>query len=64
LLTPVSLAADRKIAALLPHGPLTQAQMLRLQMQLAQYPASERVQLSAALARSINNGRVQIASTP
>lgn len=62
--SPEALAADRKIAALLPHGPLTQAHMLQLQMQLAQYPASERVQLSAALARAINNGQVQIASAP
>ncbi|MCC7248508.1 MAG: hypothetical protein IT473_07790 [Lysobacter sp.] len=62
--SPEATAADRKIAALLPRGPMTQAQLFELQSQLAQYNGDERVQLSAALARAINNGRVQIASAP
>ena len=61
---PEALAADRKIAALLPNGPLTQEELFQFQTQLAHYPSSERAQLSAALARAINNGRVQIAATP
>lgn len=62
--SPEALAADRKIAALLPNAPMTQAQLFELQSRLAQYPMNERIQLSAALARAINNGRVQISSTP
>lgn len=57
-----ALAADRKISALLPDGPLTQQELFLFQSQLAQYPSGEKAQLSAALARAINNGQVQISS--
>ena len=62
--SPEALAADRKIAALLPDGPISQQELFLIQSRLAQYPSSEQAQLSAALARAINNGNVQIAATP
>jgi len=62
--SPEARAADRKIAALLPDGPISQQELFLIQTQLAQYPSSEQAQLSAALARAINNGNVQIAATP
>ena len=62
--SPEALAADRKIAALLPDGPISQQELFLIQTQLAQYPSSEQAQLSAALARAINNGNLQIAATP
>lgn len=62
--SPEATAADRKVAALLPPGPMTQAQLFELQSRLAQYTGDERMHLSAALARAINNGRVQIAAAP
>lgn len=62
--SPEATAADRKVAALLPPGPMTQAQLFELQSRLAQHTGDERMHLSAALARAINNGRVQIAAAP
>jgi len=62
--SPEALAADRKIAALLPDGPISQQELFLIQTQLAQFPSSEQAQLSAALARAINNGNVQMATTP
>lgn len=62
--SPEALAADHKIAALLPNGPMTQAQLFEFQSQLAQLSGDERAQLSATLARAINGGRVRIASEP
>ena len=60
--SPEALAADRKIAALLPDGPITQQELFLFQSQLAQYPSDEKAHLSAALARAINNGQVEIAA--
>ncbi len=62
--SPEALAADRKIAALLPKGPMTQEELFLFQSQLAHYAASDRAQLSAAFARAINNGQVQMATEP
>lgn len=62
--SPDALAADRNIAALLPSEPITPQALFLLQSQLAQSPSSDQAQLSAALARAINNGQVQIASKP
>jgi hypothetical protein len=62
--SPEALAADQKIAALLPKGPMTQEELFLFQSQLAQYAASDRAQLSAAFARAINNGQVQMAAEP
>lgn len=62
--SPEALAADRKIDALLPDGPITQQELFLFQSLLAQYPSGEQAQLSAALARAINNGNVQIAAKP
>lgn len=62
--SPEALAADRKIAALLPDGPMTPQELFLLQLQIAQSPSRDQAQLSAALARTINNGQVQIGSKP
>lgn len=43
---------------------MTQAQLFEFQSQLAHSSGDERAQLSAALARAINGGRVRIASEP
>lgn len=58
--SPEALASDRKILALLPDDAMTQQELLLFQSQLAQYPPDEQVQLSAALARAINRGQVQV----
>ncbi|MGH8108996.1 MAG: hypothetical protein ACREO1_09825 [Arenimonas sp.] len=60
--SPEAIEADRKIAALLPDGPMTQQELFLFQSQLAQYPSDEKAHLSAALARAINNGQVEIAA--
>lgn len=60
--SPEALAADRKIAALLPDRPITQQELFLYQSQLAQYPSAEQAQLSAALARAINNGQLEISA--
>ena len=59
-----ALAADKKIAALLPREPITHQELILFQAQLAQYPPSEQFQLSAALARAINNGQLQFQLRP
>ena len=59
-----ALAADQKIAALLPKEPITHQELILFQAQLAQYPAEQQFQLSAALARAINNGQLQFQSKP
>lgn len=62
--SPEALAADRKIAALLPDGPITPQELFLLQSQIAQSPSRDQAQLSAALARAINSGQVRIDSKP
>ncbi|MEQ1512810.1 MAG: hypothetical protein ABL934_09045 [Lysobacteraceae bacterium] len=62
--SPEALAADRKIAALLPDGPMTPQELFLLQLQIARSPSRDQAQLSAALARTINNGQVQIGLKP
>lgn len=60
--SPEALAADRKIAVLLPDRPISQQELFLYQSQLAQYPPSEQAQLSAALARAVNNGQLEISA--
>ncbi|MGH8049233.1 MAG: hypothetical protein ACREPB_01085 [Arenimonas sp.] len=52
-------AADKKLLAMLPKEPMTQEELMLFQAQFGQFPAAEQHQLSAALARAINNGRIQ-----
>jgi hypothetical protein len=54
-----AVAADRKLAAMLPAEAMTHEELMLFQAQLGQLPELERHQLSAALARAINSGRVQ-----
>jgi hypothetical protein len=58
--SPEALAADRKIASLLPKSSMTQQELTMFEAQLGQFSPDERHQLSAALARAINNGRIQV----
>jgi hypothetical protein len=58
--SPEASAADRTLAAMLPQGPITDQQLMMLQAQIGQLPSDDYRQVSAALARAINSGRVQI----
>ena len=57
--TAEAVAADRKLLAMLPKEPMTQEELMLFQAQFGQFPAAEQHQLSAALARAINSGRIQ-----
>jgi hypothetical protein len=56
---PEAAAADRKLIAMLPKEPMTQEELMLFQAQFQQFPLEEQHQLSAALARAINSGRIQ-----
>ncbi len=58
--SPDALAADRKLAAMVPQGPITDRQLTMLQAQIGQLPPDDFRQVSAALARAINSGQVQV----
>lgn len=57
--SPEAAAADRKLLTMLPKEPMTQEELMLFQAQFGQFPAGEQHQLSAALARAINSGRIQ-----
>lgn len=57
--SPEAAAADRKLLAMLPKEPMTQEELMLFQAQFGQFPEAEQHQLSAALARAINSGRIQ-----
>jgi hypothetical protein len=58
--SPEAFAAERELAAMLPPQPMTMADLLTLQGRIGALPAAQQQQLSAALARAVNSGRVRV----
>jgi hypothetical protein len=58
--SPEAFAAERELAAMLPPQPMTMADLLALQGRIGALPAAQQQQLSAALARAVNSGRVRV----
>ncbi len=58
--SPEAFAAERELAAMLPPQPMTMADLLALQGRIGALPAAQQQQLSAALARAVNSGRVSV----
>jgi hypothetical protein len=56
--SPEAKAADRKLAELLPSGEVTQRVLADYQAKLEKLPAKEQAEVSAALSRAIEDGRV------
>lgn len=52
-------AADQRLGSLLPNGPLNREDVARFHATLQTLPADERFAMATALARAINDGRVQ-----
>lgn len=52
-------AADQKLASLLPSGPVSQRELAQFHRDLQQAPPEQRVALATALARAVNDGRIQ-----
>ncbi|TXH73603.1 MAG: hypothetical protein E6Q88_05165 [Lysobacteraceae bacterium] len=52
--------ADRRLASMFPDTTIDQEDMMRFQAMLADAPAEERVALTAAMTRAINDGRVRL----
>jgi hypothetical protein len=58
--SPEALAAERELTAMLPPQPMTMTDLLALQGRIGALPAAQQQQLSAALARAVNSGRVRV----
>lgn len=52
-------AADQRLSSLLPSGPLSREDVARFHASLQTLPPDERFAMATALARAINDGRVQ-----
>lgn len=55
-----ALAAERELATMLPPQPMTMTDLLALQGRIGALPAAQQQQMSAALARAVNSGRVRV----
>lgn len=53
------VAADQRLASLLPSGPVSQRELAQFHRDLHQAPPEQRLALATALARAINDGRIQ-----
>jgi hypothetical protein len=58
--SPEAFAAERALAAMLPPQPMSMGDLLALQGRIGTLPAAQQQQLSAALARAVNSGRVRV----
>lgn len=58
--SPEAFAAERELAGMLPPQPMTMADLLAVQGRIGALPAAQQQQLSAALARAVNSGRVRV----